>query len=91
MGYHHTPYNVQGMTRSSLDSPISDAVQAFNLGTLAMIARGLHVHTRTSQLLKLATIQRSIARCQPAGRVPARHSPLMLMEQGKTGNVSKSQ
>lgn len=67
MGYHiprqTNPYpqgNVQGMTPSSLDSSISNAVQAANLRTLAIITRGLHVHihTHTSHLFKLSTIQR---------------------------------
>jgi hypothetical protein len=65
MGYHHprqaNPYqqgNVQGETPSSLDSSNSNAVQGANLRTLAIITRGLHVHTRSSQLFKLATIQR---------------------------------
>jgi len=67
MGYHHprqtNPFpegnvNVQGMTPSSPDSSISNAVQAANnLRALAIITRGLHVHTHTSHLFKLA-IQR---------------------------------
>jgi len=65
MGYHHprqtNPYpqgNVQGVTPSSLDGSNSNAVQEANLRTLAIITRGLHVHTHSSHLFKLATIQR---------------------------------
>ena len=69
MGYHHprqangaaNPYqqgNVQGVTPSSLDSSNSNAAQGANLRTLAIITRGLHVHTRSRQQFKQAIIQR---------------------------------
>lgn len=81
--------NVQGETPSSLDSSISNAVQAANLRILS--TRELHVLTLTGHLFKLVTFHRIIARCQPAGhRLPASHSPLLPMERDKTGKVSKS-
>lgn len=88
---HQDPYqqdNVRGMIPPSPDSSNSDAVQVANLMSLVM-TEGLLV--RFSHLFKLATIHWRVARCPPADhRLPARHSPLIPMERGKTGNVSDS-